>query len=72
MKNEFAGIHFITPENYEKSKLHLDKIMKSENVVRVELGEIKTGAVLKSSFDRLGYFIVKAKNRNELDQLLMF
>lgn len=71
-KNEFAGIHFITPNNYEKSKVHLEKIQKSENVVRVELEERKDGVILRSSFDRLGYFIVKAKSRSELDSLLMF
>lgn len=71
-KSEFAGIHFVTPENYEKSKSHLKKINKNENVVHVELKEKVEGISLKSSFDRLGYFIIKAKSRDELDALLMF
>lgn len=72
VKNEFAGIHFVTPDNYEKSKSHLNKIEMTENIVRFELEEMKKGAVLKSSFDRLGYFIVRAKSRRELNAVLTF
>lgn len=72
VKNEFAGIHFLTSENYEKSKVHLSGIRNSENLVRFEQGEVKVDAVLKSSFDRFGYFIVKAKSRKALDELLIF
>lgn len=71
-ENNFAGIHFLTPDNYDAGKKHLENIAHVVGVEQVLLEEKKDGAILRSSFDRLGHFIVKASSREDLDRLLKF
>jgi carbamoyl-phosphate synthase large subunit len=67
-----AGIHFLTPDNYEKGINRFQEIKNNINVLRIVQQEKKSDASLQSSFDRLGYIIAVADSRKELDVLLDF
>ena len=71
-KNDFAGIHFVTPENYESAKLHFDRIKNADGVKEVLIKDKNKSTELRSSLDRLGHLIVKADSREQLEQLLFF
>lgn len=64
---KYSGIQFITTENYKL----VENFLKDENplVVKQLINPFKD-VQLKSSFDRLGYFIVQANTREQLNQTL--
>jgi biotin carboxylase len=71
-RHDFAGIHFVTPDNYESAKVHLNKIRNAPGVQEFLIANKMNTTELKSSLDRLGHLIAKAKSREQLEQLLFF
>lgn len=64
---KYSGIQFITSENY----MLIENFLKYENPLIVkQLIKPFKDVQLKSSFDRLGYFIVQANSREQLNQTL--
>lgn len=64
---KYSGIQFITTENYNR----MVNFLKVENhlIVKHLIKPFKD-VLLKSSFDRLGYFIVQANSREQLNKTL--
>jgi carbamoyl-phosphate synthase large subunit len=70
-KRNYAGVQFVNSENYDSVKRHLEEISLKSGFVRSELKEYKK-VELKSSLDRLGYYICTAKTRKKLLDLLNY
>jgi len=68
-KKKYAGIQFINSDNYDLAKKHLEKIKSRTGFVKSELKEYRK-MELKSSLDRLGYYICVANSRKKLLELL--
>jgi carbamoyl-phosphate synthase large subunit len=66
----FAGIQFITPQNYEAAAVQIRKLASDRRLIRSQILPKPEHAVLQSSMDRLGYWIVAAETRQELLPLL--
>jgi len=64
---KYSGIQFITTENYKLAENFLK--VKNPLVVKYLIKPYKD-VQLKSSFDRLGYFIVQANSREQLNKTL--
>lgn len=71
-KFEHSGIQFIYSDNYDLVNKHLDKIIDSNNLIRLVRGKNKSQKKIESSLDRIGYYICKAKNRKKLLKLLEY
>jgi len=67
---KYAGVQFITSENYIAALKHLDSISSSECLVRYKVKKRKGGEQLRSSHDRLGYYICHGLNRVDLQKVL--
>jgi biotin carboxylase len=67
----YAGVQFINSDNHKAAGIHLDGIYANSGFERSDLKEFKKIS-LKSSLDRLGYYIVKGETRKELLCLLDF
>ena len=70
--NMHSGIRFLTPENYKQACIKIDKIKKTPELVRSEIQPCPEGLQLKSSLDRLGYWICSTNNRDHLIELLSY
>lgn len=70
-KNRYAGVQFIDSDNYEKINKYLNKLQAEDEFVRSELGEYKVGE-LRSSLDRLGYYICASDSREKLIKALRY
>jgi biotin carboxylase len=68
--NKFAGIHFITPENYDLACAKHSLLRNDPRLKRFERDKMTGNRKLQSSLDRLGYWIVCADSRHELQDAL--
>jgi carbamoyl-phosphate synthase large subunit len=68
-KNNYAGICFLTPNNYNRS-LEWIKSQNPDNIVSQEIKEFIPGREFKSSIDRLGYTIFCSESKDEMIQLM--
>lgn len=65
--DKYSGIQFINTKNYEL----IERFLKNKNrLVIKQMIQPYKNIPLKSSFDRLGYFIVQANSREQLNQTL--
>lgn len=67
---KFAGIHFITPENYDRACAKHSLLQNDPRLIRLERGKMTDNRKLQSSLDRLGYWIACADSRTELHDAL--
>jgi biotin carboxylase len=70
-RSKYAGIQFINSRNYYQVKKHLKKIRLDEGLINSKLEKYKR-ITLKSSLDRLGYFICVGNSRKQLMKLLNY
>lgn len=71
-KSQYAGIQFIYSDNYDLVSMHLEKIINNDNLIRVVKGKNKSKEIVKSSLDRMGYYICKGNNRKDLSKILEY
>jgi len=73
LKN-FSGIRFLTPDNYEFASKKIKILLDDSCLIKWEQVPIQKGTPhsLRSSFDRLGYWIVCADNRESLLDALSY
>jgi len=69
-KNNFAGICFLTPQNYTVTIERIRKMNQNEKIISKEVKEFKDGMELKSSLDRLGHYIFCTNDMNEISKLM--
>lgn len=67
-----SGVRFLTPDNYLRASAKLKSLLNSKEMIRNELHDCPEDLKLKSSLDRLGYWICVAKSRNDLIHLLSY
>jgi carbamoyl-phosphate synthase large subunit len=70
--NRFSGIQFVTPDSYTRAVAHFEHIRNDARIHRLEIHPKPEGAVLQSSFDRLGYCIAVCETRQQLLSILEF
>lgn len=68
---KFAGIQFVTPNNYQEIAKIESAIKQRKQVVRFEMNQPHSNSY-KSSFDRCGYYIGVADSREELIKALNY
>jgi len=66
VRSKFAGVQFVTPENYARAAERFEQMRGDPRVCRMELHGKPKDASLRSSLDRLGYLIASATTRDEL------
>lgn len=68
--NKFSGIQFITPYIYKYSFNRYKVLSLDKNIVKYEMTSNISDGEFKNSLDRLGYYIVQAERRSELEDVL--
>jgi biotin carboxylase len=67
---KFAGIQFITPDNHQRALIKISNLANDPRIVRRQILPKPKSAMLRSSMDRLGYWIAQTDSRSELFEIL--
>ena len=64
--NNYAGIQFITRDNYELILNNIDRLKQDTNIVKFKINDRENSKSLKNSLDREGYYICVSKDKTYL------
>lgn len=65
-KNNYSGVHFITPANYNSAVAFIEST--EDTIVQYEIGAYKN-IKIENSLDRLGFIIVETESQAELSHI---